>query len=73
LKLLPEKNEQRIEELKDELEKLQEQLEPANQVLQKKMDKVNEETKQYHAKKESFKDALGELEGKASEAKSKVT
>ncbi len=72
MKVLPEKNEKRIEELKEELEKLEEQLEPANQLLQKKMEKVNEETKQYHAKKDSFKDKLSELEATACEAKSKV-
>jgi predicted nucleic acid-binding Zn-ribbon protein len=72
LKELPEKNQQRIEELTEELANLEEQLEPANQLLQKKMEKVNQETKPYHAKKDSFKDELGALEAATGEAKSKV-
>lgn len=41
---LPEKNEAKIEELKEELDDLEGQLEPANKLLQTKMDQVNDET-----------------------------
>lgn len=69
---MPEKNEKRIEELKEEVVGWEEELGPANELLKSKMDQVNKETIKYQEKKNSLQDKLNELQTSANEAKSKM-